>query len=209
MGARRRARGRRAPIPSPLSSPRSRLILMRHAHSDDASPTVRDHARSITPAGARAAAELARALADRGWLPDLVLASDAARSRQTVDAMAAAVPALREAPSVFAGALYTAAAADGATARALAAELAAAGPAAAAATTVLAIGHNRGWEETATSLAGGPVRLATASAALLESGAADAGWPAALVGAGAWSLVGLLGGAAPGGGREGEGEGRV
>jgi phosphohistidine phosphatase SixA len=203
---------------------------MRHAPSEEtnlaSSPASRDHDRPITPAGALAAAAVARALAARGWLPDLVLASDAARSRQTLAAMAAAVPALGDAPAFFRGALYTAAALDGQTAPALAAALeeagagggGAAGDAAATAgapppttttpTTVLALGHNKGWEEAASALAGCAVRLEAASAALLEvssGGGADGAttaspaftsWPAALAGGeGDWTLVGLVSGA--------------
>ena len=126
---------------SPLSlslSPsrrRRRLILMRHAPSADAAPeassastaatTTRDHDRPITEAGVAAAKACARALRDSGWLPDLVLASDALRSRQTLDAMREEVPELLQGVRVrFAGALYAAAAMDdNQTARALAATL--------------------------------------------------------------------------------------
>ena len=57
----------------------SRLILMRHADSAEASPSIRDHGRPITPAGAAAAASVARALAAREWVPDLIVASDSER----------------------------------------------------------------------------------------------------------------------------------
>lgn len=54
---------------------------MRHADSAEASPSagIRDHGRPITPAGAAAAAVVARALAARGWVPDLIVASDSER----------------------------------------------------------------------------------------------------------------------------------
>ena len=216
----------RPPLSS--SSSRRRLILMRHAPSEEtstSSPASRDHDRPITPAGAAAAAGVARALAARGWLPDLVLASDAARSRQTLAAMAAAVPALGAAPAIFRGALYTAAALDGQTGPALAAALeeagggrgdGEAGPGGDGAgppppSTVLALGHNKGWEEAASALAGCAVRLEAATAALLEvswggkgeeggegEGEGDAcpSWPAARAGGeGDWTLVGLVSGA--------------
>ena len=108
---------------------------MRHAPSADAAPeassastaatTTRDHDRPITEAGVAAAKACARALRDSGWLPDLVLASDALRSRQTLDAMREEVPELLQGVRVrFAGALYAAAAMDdNQTARALAATL--------------------------------------------------------------------------------------
>lgn len=114
--------------------------------------------------------------------------------------MAAAVPALGAAPTRYAGALYAAAATDGATAAALAAELEKAGADTDAPTTVLAVGHNRGWEEAASALAGAPVRLETATAALFEGAAkAAASWPDALTAPaedGAWTLVGVVAGGA-------------
>lgn len=110
--------------------------------------------------------------------------------------MADAVPALAAAPARYAGSLYAAAATDGATAAALAAELEKAGADKDAGThTVLAVGHNRGWEEAASALAGAPVRLETATAALFEGAAkAAASWPDALTAGdeGAWTLVGLV-----------------
>lgn len=70
----------RPPLPH-TCTPSSRLILMRHADSAEASPSagIRDHGRPITPAGAAAAAVVARALAARGWVPDLIVASDSER----------------------------------------------------------------------------------------------------------------------------------
>ena len=107
---------------------------MRHAPSADAASaatpnpstttTTRDHDRPITEAGVRAAKACARALAAAGWLPDLVVASDALRSRQTLEAMGEEVPALKTVRVRFAGSLYAAAAMDdNQTARALAATL--------------------------------------------------------------------------------------
>ena len=107
---------------------------MRHAPSADAASaaaattattaTTRDHDRPITEAGVAAAKACARALLAAGWLPDLVVASDALRSRQTLQAMGEEVPALREVRVRFAGSLYAAAAMDdNQTARALAATL--------------------------------------------------------------------------------------
>lgn len=94
------------------------------ADSDNSSATTRDHDRPITPAGVAAAKACARALLAAGWLPDLVVASDALRSRQTLDAMGEEVPALKKVRVRFAGSLYAAAAMDdNQTARALAATL--------------------------------------------------------------------------------------
>ena len=106
---------------------RRRLILMRHAPSADAAPASSsssrgDHDRPLTVAGVAAAKACARALLAAGWLPDLVVASDALRSRQTLEAMGEAVADFKRVKVKFAGALYAAAALDGDdhTARALA-----------------------------------------------------------------------------------------
>lgn len=107
---------------------------MRHAPSADAAAaataasssttSTRDHDRPITAAGVAAAKACARALLAAGWLPDLVVASDALRSRQTLDAMGEEVPELKKVRVRFAGSLYAAAAMDdNQTARALAATL--------------------------------------------------------------------------------------
>lgn len=51
------------------------------------SASVRDHDRPISSQGRREAASISARLADLGWLPDLILASNSARTRQTLDAM--------------------------------------------------------------------------------------------------------------------------
>ena len=61
--------------------------------------------------------QVARKLAQRGFLPDLILSSDSARTRQTLGAMADAEPAFGEAATSFRGSLYTVAALDGQTLR--------------------------------------------------------------------------------------------
>jgi len=63
-----------------------RLYLLRHAH---AAPTgkYRDHDRPLTVAGREAATHVGRALAARGNAIDLALCSDAARTRETLDAV--------------------------------------------------------------------------------------------------------------------------
>lgn len=61
-----------------------RLILMRHAKSDW-SLSGDDHARPLNPRGRRSAQALGDWLRDKGYLPDEVLCSTAARTRQTLD----------------------------------------------------------------------------------------------------------------------------
>jgi phosphohistidine phosphatase len=60
-----------------------RLILTRHAKSDWDNPALADHDRPLNGRGRRAAAELGQWLASRDYVPDEVLCSDAARTRET------------------------------------------------------------------------------------------------------------------------------
>ena len=62
-----------------------------------------------------APAQVAAKLAERGWLPDVIVSSDSTRTKQTLAMMAEAHPAFREAATLFRGSLYTVAALDGQT----------------------------------------------------------------------------------------------
>jgi phosphohistidine phosphatase len=62
--------------------PRHRLLLIRHAKAETASPSQADHERPLTPAGRRAAEEVAESLA--GEALDLVLCSSARRAVETL-----------------------------------------------------------------------------------------------------------------------------
>ena len=65
-----------------------RLILTRHAKSSWDDPRMSDHDRPLNARGRGAAADLGAWLASRGYLPDQVLCSDAARTRETWERMA-------------------------------------------------------------------------------------------------------------------------
>lgn len=80
-----------------------RMILMRHAKSDWSTPAAGDHARPLNDRGRRSAAALGTWLRDRGWLPDRVLCSTAARTRETLTGLRL------DAPVRFEQALYHAA----------------------------------------------------------------------------------------------------
>lgn len=60
-----------------------RLILVRHAKSAWDDPALPDHARPLNGRGRRSARAIGDWLADRGFLPDEVLCSDAVRTRET------------------------------------------------------------------------------------------------------------------------------
>ena len=58
-----------------------RLVLLRHAKSAWNNPALADHDRPLNPRGRAAALAMARAVTELA--PDLVLCSDAARTRET------------------------------------------------------------------------------------------------------------------------------
>ena len=66
-----------------------RLILMRHAKSSWDSPGLDDHERPLNGRGCRSAKAIGAWLNDHGYLPDLVLSSDAERTRETWGIVAA------------------------------------------------------------------------------------------------------------------------
>lgn len=108
-----------------------RLILTRHAKSDWGRPGLSDRDRPLNGRGRRAARELGDWLASRDYLPDLVLSSDARRTRETWDHAAPALPKTPQ-PKFLAG-LYGADATDLLTCLR-----------AADGRTVMVIGHNPG-----------------------------------------------------------------
>jgi hypothetical protein len=112
-------RGRVAAASSPEAStgglPLRRLILMRHADSADGSAKVRDHDRKLTDLGVQQAGSTASALKAQGWVPDVVLASNARRTKQTLEAMGEAMQELEDVDAHLYGSLYTISALDGQT----------------------------------------------------------------------------------------------
>lgn len=150
---------------------------------------------------------MAAKLRSAGWVPDLVLASNSKRTKQTLDHMSEVLTELSDADAHYLGSLYSVAALDGQTRQHIqeclaeilqppAASSSSAASAGAAALpddkyrTIMLVGHNKGWEEAASSFARQAVRLKTASAALLE--AAGASWGDILNDDTEWRLVQVL-----------------
>lgn len=86
------------------------LLLLRHAQAaqpDAEGPTWPDHERPLTSRGSRDAGHIAERLATEGPVPDLVLCSDALRTRQTADFVVSALqadghhPAVRAVPDLY------------------------------------------------------------------------------------------------------------
>ena len=154
-----------------VSDATRRLILLRHAKSDW--PDVPDRDRPLAKRGRRDAPRIGRWLHDHGYLPDVVVCSNARRTRQTWDLVA---PELGRSPPVtFEPRAY---AASARTLLDLARQLPGKYRAA------LLIGHNPGLAELANSLAGPPggngklspagLRFPTAAVAVFEF---DEDWP--------------------------------
>ena len=72
-----------------------RLILLRHAQAERASPTGEDFDRPLTSRGREDALLIGRMLAEAGFRPDLALVSAARRTIQTWEAAATAFPQAR------------------------------------------------------------------------------------------------------------------
>ncbi|HZA75106.1 MAG TPA: histidine phosphatase family protein [Acidimicrobiales bacterium] len=119
------------------------LLLLRHAKSSWADPTVPDHDRPLAPRGARAAGRIAVHLRAEGIRPALVLCSSARRAQETLDALR---PAFGETTDVRIENELYGADADEIFQRLCAVD----GPV----RSVMVVGHNPGLEDLATALAG-------------------------------------------------------
>ena len=115
-----------------------RLMLLRHAKAEPASPGLRDHDRALTPRGHEAAAKIGAYMATHALVPDLVVSSTAARARETLDPVAAAFP---ERPRI----VYDERIYDASAEAILSVVKAAAG----SAHVVLLVGHNPGFADLA------------------------------------------------------------
>jgi phosphohistidine phosphatase len=62
-----------------------RLYLLRHAKAVPAEPALEDHDRELTVRGMHDAGAMARYMRKNGFIPDLILSSSAARTRQTTE----------------------------------------------------------------------------------------------------------------------------
>lgn len=80
-----------------------RLILLRHGKAEANAASGKDFDRALTERGRQDTALVARALADAGLKPDLVLVSPAARTTQTWDAAAPFFPGAKveSAPALY------------------------------------------------------------------------------------------------------------
>jgi phosphohistidine phosphatase len=118
-----------------------RLLLLRHAKAERSQPGARDHDRSLTERGRTDAGKLGAYIARHRLAPDLAMVSTAARTRQTWELVAAALP---ETPAVrFEERIYEA------SPEAILQAIKQAEP---RVRTLLVIGHNPGLQELAAML---------------------------------------------------------
>jgi len=117
-----------------------RLILFRHGKAEPESASGEDFDRRLAPRGLRESAQMGAQLADLGFLPDLVLISPAARTRETWAAAEAHFPKAR---ATFDEDLYHA---DSGSVRQAATQ------AGKTAGTVMVVGHNPGLQELTVNL---------------------------------------------------------
>lgn len=167
-----------------------RLILLRHAKSSWEDASLKDHVRPLSKRGRLAAASIAGKLQQLGWLPELILSSDATRTRQTLQIMQEHVKDFLEAEVHFMASFYSVPAMDGQTAQHL--QQTVCQYSRDDILTVMCMGHNRGWEEAASVFSGVPVELKTSNAALLE--ASGQSWEEAFysAGFGGWKLLSIV-----------------
>ncbi|KAL7103149.1 hypothetical protein ACP275_08G162700 [Erythranthe tilingii] len=167
-----------------------RLILLRHAKSSWENRSVKDHDRPLSKSGRDDAIKISKKLEKLGWIPQLILSSDAQRTRETLKIMQEHVRAFLEAEVHFISSFYSIAAMDGQTAEHL--QQAIRKYSSDEIFTIMCMGHNKGWEEAASMFSGASVELKTCNAALLE--ATGKSWEEAfsLVGFGGWKLNGIV-----------------
>ncbi|KAB5551444.1 hypothetical protein DKX38_008755 [Salix brachista] len=144
-----------------------RLILLRHAKSSWDDRSLRDHDRPLSKSGVLDAAKVSQKLQQLGWIPQLILSSDALRTKQTLKIMQQQVPDFLDAEVHFISSFYSIAAMDGQTADHL--QQAICNYSRDDILTVMCMGHNRGWEEAASMFSGASIELNTCNAALLEA----------------------------------------
>ncbi|KAK1425938.1 hypothetical protein QVD17_21303 [Tagetes erecta] len=176
--------------PMPVMKESRRLILLRHAKTSWKDRSIKDYDRPLSKAGETDVIQVTYKLQHLGWIPQLILSSDATRTRQTLKIMQEHVHALLEAETHFISSFYSVAAMDGQTAHHL--QQAICKYARDDIHTLMCMGHNRGWEEAASAFSGASIELKTCNAALLE--AAGRSWEEAflLAGDGGWQLKQLV-----------------
>lgn len=138
------------------------LAIVRHATAHWADARMSDHERPLNARGRREAPRMAQLLADRGFRPDALLASDALRARTTAEVFGETFGVTpRLLPSLYGASADTVL--DTAREAALEAEL----------STIMIVAHDPGLSELATRLTGAEVQMTTCAIATFEWDGAD------------------------------------
>ncbi|KAE8736196.1 protease Do-like 10 [Hibiscus syriacus] len=169
---------------SEVQSTYRRLIILRHAKSSWQHPALRDHDRPLSKSGRVDAIAVSQKLQRMGWIPQLILSSDAVRTRETLKIMQEQVRGFLEAEVHFISSFYSIAAMDGQTAEHLQ-------------RTICQYSTDEiltiiGWEEAASMFTGASVELKTCNAALLEAPGKSWEEAFAVAGYGGWKLQGIV-----------------
>ena len=138
-----------------------------------------DHERPLNGRGRESAPIVARKLVEVEWQPELVLSSDAARTRETFGLMSeefAAGVDFHFLPELYLSGI-----------REVVSHVCEVD---ASIRTMMVLGHNPGWEYVVQHLSGEEVVMKTATAALLEMDAED--WNEAIRSAGSWKLLDVI-----------------
>ncbi|KAL6544663.1 hypothetical protein OROMI_023525 [Orobanche minor] len=178
---------------TPPESTARRLLLLRHAKSSWENRSLKDHDRPLSKSGRADAVKLSQNLELLGWIPELILSSDAQRTRETLKIMQEQVQAFLEAEVHFLSSFYSIAAMDGQTAQHLQQSISKySRDQILTIINKMCMGHNKGWEEAASLFSGAHIELKTCNAALLE--ATGKSWEEAflLAGFGGWKLHGII-----------------
>ncbi|MQL78339.1 hypothetical protein Taro_010754 [Colocasia esculenta] len=175
--------------PSPTVR-RRRLILLRHAESSWADRSLIDHDRPLSKAGRSDATKIASRLQQMGWVPELILSSDATRTRETLQIMREHAAGFLVAEVRYVPSFYSVAAMDGQTAEHL--QKAVCEYSRDEILSVMCMGHNKGWEEAASMFSGASIELKTCNAALLEANGESWNEAFSSAGLGGWKLHGIV-----------------
>lgn len=138
------------------------LLVLRHAKSDWSIPGTSDHARPLNARGEREAPVTGARLLAAGYVPSIVLSSDAQRTRETWAKIAPCFPA---AEVSFHRELYLA---DLAAVAAIAPALVSPDDA-----VLMVVGHNPGFQEMVFALTGSELEMKTATCAVITGEADD------------------------------------
>lgn len=156
-----------------------KLIVMRHAKAVHRDLGQDDHRRSLTDRGLRQSERMGQKLKDMNWRPELIISSDATRTRETYEGFLLGIG--EAVPLVLCHNFYAIG-----TYEAIRDELFAIKDL----QTIMVVGHNPGWSEAVEELSGEPCSLHTADAALLTHPAQS--WADAITAPGAWKLVEIV-----------------